>query len=301
MTRVDWRHVRAADFPVPDHTSLQDLTAELTELLGSPDPELRDELAVPVLRAWIARGVYDDLLTGLGDGIVSALTATATPPAPPSDDAGLALRRSRSATIVAACIQRDTAIPLLPGGRVLDWADRIATWWLSEQDLRPHLGGSGWLRSLSHGADALGVIASSPHCGRAELSILLDVIGERVRVATPSAWAGDEADRMAAATVRLLRRGLLTLDQVELWVATIGDRAFGRRSGHGAPDPVAVNADAFVRALYLHLALAPEPPQIRADLLLTVVAVLREMHPDELGGSPGGASAGRRSPHPPAH
>lgn len=282
MTGIDWRHVRAADFQVPDHAPLPDLTAELTTLLGAPDPELRDELAVPVLRAWIGRGVYDDLLAGLGDGIAVGLQAPAEP-----------LRRSRSAIVVAACIDRDRTMPLLPGGRVLEWADRIATSLLAEQDLRGFTTDVGWVRALSHGADALGAVAASPHCGRAELSVLLDVLGERVTTPLDAPWCADEADRLAAATVAVLRRGLLGLDQVELWVATIGDRAFRRPWGRGIPDPTAANADAFVRALYVHLALAPQPPQIRADLLLTVVSVLRELHPDDLGGRRDGT--GRRT------
>lgn len=289
MTRVDWRHVRAADFPVPDVAPLADLTAELTEQLGSTDAELRDELALSVLQAWISRGVYDDLLAGLGDGMATGLFAANPPALPtPGGPAAGALRRSRSAAVLAACVERDSAVPLLPGGRVLEWADRIAAWLLAERDLRGHDPDVGWVRAIAHGADAMGSVAASPHCGRAELGVLLDLLGERVTTAVPSPWAADEADRLAAATTRLLRRNLLGLDHVELWVATIGDRAFRSRVGRGRPDPVAANADAFLRALYLHLALAPRPPQIRSDLLLTVVAVLRELHPDELGGAPKG-------------
>ena len=69
---VDWRHVSAADFRVPADRRLSDLTAELTELLGTPESELR-ELALAVLCTWIERGVYDDLLPGLGDGIATGL------------------------------------------------------------------------------------------------------------------------------------------------------------------------------------------------------------------------------------
>ncbi len=279
MTRVDWRHVRAADFPVPNVAPLADLTTELTSLLGSPDPELRDELALPTLQTWIRRGVYDHLLAGLGDGIAAGLNNGLG-----RRDDDSVFRRSRSASVLAACIRRDTAVPLLTGGRVLDWADRLATWLLSERDLRPHAEQKGWVRAISHGADALAAVAGSPHCGRAELSILLDMIGERVTAPARTHWAADEADQLAAATTRLLKRSTLPLDHVELWIATIGDRSYGRRIGHGSPDAVAINTDAFIRAMYLNLALAPDPPAIRANLLLTVVAVLRELHPELLGG-----------------
>ena len=55
--------------------------------------------------------------------------------------------------------------------------------------------------------------------------------------------------------------------------------ALAHPAGSGTPDAAAANADAFLRSLYVVLALAPEPPQIRADLVLTLVTFLRELHP----------------------
>ncbi len=43
-------------------------------MLGSTDPDLRDGVAYPVLATWIERGVYDDLLAGLGDGMAAGMT-----------------------------------------------------------------------------------------------------------------------------------------------------------------------------------------------------------------------------------
>src|SRR5690606_13031029 len=68
-----WRGVVRDGVQVPPDRSLGDLTAELTSMLGSPDPELRDGLAMQVLTVWIGRGVYDELLVGLGDGMVAGL------------------------------------------------------------------------------------------------------------------------------------------------------------------------------------------------------------------------------------
>ena len=43
------------------------------------------------------------------------------------------------------------------------------------------------------------------------------------------------------------------------------------------------NAQAFLRALYLQLSLAPDPPQVRPDLILVLVEVLRRTNPHYLG------------------
>jgi len=271
MTRVDWRLVPASGFQVPDAAPLPDLTAELTELLGDPDPVLREDVALSVLTTWISRGVYDDLLIGLGDGIATGLTR-----ARPGPDG--VFRRVSSAVVVGRCIGRDRHRPLVPREKVLDWGDRIATWLLAERDLRTHEPTKGWVAAIPRGADALGELVESPHLGEAELSAVLDVLGERV-VADSTAWAGNEADRLAGAAVRLLRRELISLEEVEEWAARIGKRALGVRSPGRTPDPAAGNADAFLRSLYLVLALGPRPPRIRADLVLTLVNFLRELHP----------------------
>ena len=47
-------------------------------MLGSTDPEVRDGTAYPALATWIDRGVYDDLLAGLGDGMAAGLSASAS-------------------------------------------------------------------------------------------------------------------------------------------------------------------------------------------------------------------------------
>ena len=73
MSTGYWDQVQAADFEVPADRPLDDLTAELTTMLGSPDPALRDGTAYPALMTWIERGVYDDLLAGLGDGMATGL------------------------------------------------------------------------------------------------------------------------------------------------------------------------------------------------------------------------------------
>ncbi|RYJ05034.1 MAG: DUF2785 domain-containing protein, partial [Actinomycetales bacterium] len=73
MSESTWLSVRTTGMDVPTDRPLDEMTAELVQMLGDPSPRLREELAYPILTAWLQRGVYDDLLSGLGDGIVSGL------------------------------------------------------------------------------------------------------------------------------------------------------------------------------------------------------------------------------------
>lgn len=236
MWRVDWREVSASGFPVPDEPSLPELATELTEMLGDPDAAVREDTALTTLTAWLDRGVFDDLLPGLGDGMVAGLTGNASPG-----------RRACSAVVLGRCIARDDAERRVPAEQVLAWGDRLLTWWLSETHDD----------ATARGAEAVAALAHHPACSRAELTVLLDVIGERATGVRDN----DIADALALSTMTVLRRDLLPFDTV--------DAALGRVE----------DAAAYVRSLYLHLGLSPDPPSQRADLLLALVDRLRTLHP----------------------
>ena len=269
-----WKQVLDRGLQVPTDRPLDDLTAELTAMLGSPDPALRDDLAYPALGTWIDRGVYDDLLVGLGDGMAAGLQVGLGEHGTDS-----VFRRSFSVLVLATVIERDTHELLLPADQVLRWGDRIVTWLLRERDLRGHVPGKGWAHALAHGADAVASLAGSRHFGVTELTVLLDVLADRIISADSELLAG-EPDRVASAVMTVLRRNLVPTKVVQPWVA--------RLAAHGNPyalrgesDPYrhTNNVQQLLRALYLQLAAAPHPPADKADLVLITVDALRATNP----------------------
>ncbi|MDP3967526.1 MAG: DUF2785 domain-containing protein [Nocardioides sp.] len=266
-----WGEVVARQHAVPTDRPLDELTAELTGMLGSPDPRVRHEVALPVLLTWLERGVYDDLLLGLGDGIASGLQTGLGEAGTPS-----VFRRSLSALVLAACVDRDTEQSLLGPTPVLTWGDRVMTWLPREQDLRAHVPGQGLVHAVAHGADALGALARSRHLERLELTVVLDVVADRLLDLGPARLLGGEVDRLAEATMQVLRRDLLGLDVLEPWVNRIAAGAVPvQRSLDEDPYQGAAEAQAFLRSLHLQLALAPAPPKVRSDLLLVLIEALR--------------------------
>lgn len=267
-----WDQVQAAGFEVPADRPLDDLTAELTTMLGSTDPEVRDGTAFPALATWIERGVYDDLLSGLGDGMVAGLSVGLG-----ERDTDTVFRRSFSALIVGACLERDNEQHLVPGAKILDWGDRLATWFLTERDTRGFVPEKGWAHAVAHGADAIGALGESPHLAGPEHAVLLDILAERLlQQPADEPLAAGEPDRVAAAAMQVLRRNTLGTDVLEPWVHRLGSAA-NPFSGPVDHDPYAPTAapQAFLRALFLQLSLAPEPPTVRPDLLLVVIDALR--------------------------
>ena len=99
--------------------------------------------------------------------------------------------------------------------------------------------------------------------------MLLDVIADRVLLetadpagpaASPTGWRWP--------TMAVLRRRLVPLRIIEPWLARIAAAATARGPADRDPYLTTGNPEAFLRALHLQVALAPEPIDVRADLLL---------------------------------
>jgi hypothetical protein len=280
MSSTFWEQVKANGLKVPGDRPLAELTTELTAMLGDPNPSVRDGIAYPTLTTWIAQGVYDELLAGLGDGMAAGLGRGLG-----DDGSDTVFRRSFSVLVLAECVERDNQEHLLTPARLVAWGDRIASWFIRERDLRGFVPGKGWAHAVAHGADAIAALAASEAMGRLELTVLLDVMADRLLLPSQYFLVHGETDRLARATMRVLRRDLVGLDVLEPWLARLGQHA--RAQGLGDADPFhgAGNVQSYLRSLHLQLALAPNPPATRADLLLAVMDRLRESNPDYL--SPG--------------
>ena len=269
-----WEQVVADGLRVPPDRSLVEMTEDLTRMLGDADPDVRDGIAFPTMATWIDDGVYDDLLVGLGDGMCHGL------------DIGLGLaeddtvfRRSFSALILTECIDRSTAAGLVGPDAVMRWGDRLMSWLNRERDLRGYVPRKGWAHAIAHGADALGALARSPYLGRLELTVILDVIADRLLSPTEAFFVCGEDDRLAFATMHLLRRNILDLDVLEPWVARLAAGANSRGGVSRNPFHVTGNVQGYLRSLHLQLALGTDHPAVRTDLMLVLMAHLRATNP----------------------
>lgn len=272
MREAYWESMLRDGLPAPDDAALPDLTAELTTMLGSTDPARRDQVALPTLTTWVARGVYDHLLPGLGDGMAAGLRA-GLGAGPVGQYSPRALRRVASAQVLGCVLERDHRAGLVGSSTALSWGDALLAWLVREDDERGMLDGCD-LRALCHAGDALAVLADSRHMDHFGLTVLLDSVADRVldRPAGPVSprWLHAEHDHLAHAVLRAVARNLVGYEVLRPWVNRIA-RSAGDVEGGRAQD--------FLRALHLHLLLSPERPTIRADLLLRLTDVLRNTHP----------------------
>ena len=269
-----WQRVVADGLRVPEDRPLDDMTAELASMLGSTSPALRVGIAYPTLAAWVGRGVYDDLLSGFGDGMVAGLAVGIG-----ETGSDTVFRRAFSVRALAECISRNNELDRLPSDKILEWGDRLAAWFVREHDLRAYVPAKGWAHAIAHGADAIAALAESPHLRKLELTALLDVIADRTLLPVQQVFSCGEPDRLAGATMAILRRDLVPLSVLEPWIARLAQVAANPPNGDVDPFLTTGNPEAFLRALYLRLSLAPRQPACRSDLLLTLVDTLKRTNP----------------------
>ena len=261
---TDWARVRDDGYVVPEDRSVDELVAELAGMLRSPDPTVRDRQAYAILATWIGRGVFSDhQLRALGDAMV-----------PRFGDSEVQVR-TFAPLILDAIVSA--------GVFEASWVPPFERWYVAEEDLRGYDAKLGWLHAVAHGADAVGELAGSPRLGRDDLVGLLGLLVRRATAPTPTYWVQNEDDRVAVAVMAVLRRDLLTADDVR---AAVDALAGGWRDSEGPVSAEADNAVRLARTLHLQLVLgvrsAPGSdvvhPAVRLDALRALGAALAEVH-----------------------
>lgn len=310
-----WERVVADGYRVPHGAALNELTTDLVTMLGDPDRRVREDIAFSILSTWTREGIYDELLAGLGDGLLVGLRHGV-------GEAGTesVVRRALSAMALTEVVRRDNATQTLPSATVLTWADRSVGWYVDERDLRADVPGAGEVGALAHGADLVGTLAASRHLGSDELRVMLDVIAERLLIPTDHLVSQDEADRLAFATMSMLHRDLVASDAIEVWLDRLArgwqpEDAHGTQGGDGEPwadgsraaarsgpgryaakagsdATVRANCIAYARSLHLQLILGVNgtptqqiigrpgaSPTARPDMLIALQRQLRSSNP----------------------
>lgn len=208
-----WRDIKAHDAAMPAGAAPGALLLELCDLLGSPDPELRDGLAYEIAAAWIyqKKSVSDDdlrpaialleknLTIGLGENGTDTV-----------------LRRSFSALILSLVAARDNAAPFLTPAEFDTLLTATLDYLAREKDTRGFVTGPGWHHSVAHTADVLKFLGRSTKLQTADQKRILAGISLKAGGST-AFWEYGEDDRLAAAVMSILKRDDFDAAAFETW------------------------------------------------------------------------------------
>lgn len=213
--REFWRSIAKNRYAVPASESADALAAELSSLLASPDPELRDDLGYSILGTWILHNqlspatlisLTDEWKSNLKSGIGDAGTNSV-------------LQRSFSALCLSEIAKREAKSPFLGARRYHDLVGDAIEYLQAERDLRGYDATLHWIHATAHTADLLGALAQSPMLSKDEASSILRAIAARLSTA-PQVYTQGEQD-LAAAAVSVIRRPDFDSRAFDDWLAGI--------------------------------------------------------------------------------
>lgn len=268
--RAFWRNIAASNYAVPEHESADALASELSSLLASPDPELRDDLAYSILARWIYRGNFskatlinltDAWRANLKDGIGEQGTNSV-------------LKRSFSALCLASMARREAREPFMGAERYHQLVAEGISYLQAERDLRGYDAKLHWIHATAHTADLLAGLAGSAQLTQAESTGILSAISSRLTTGTEVFTQGEQ-DRLSAAVLGIVRRPEVEQAKFEQWLAGIHDED---REVWTKTTPEALahyqNHTYLLQALFARLAFEPDSKRT-ATLKQSVIAEIK--------------------------
>lgn len=212
--REFWNAIRTNDYAVPEGADIWALTEELLGYLGNPDPELRDTFAYTLIAVWTMRGhlsgdqlraITQRLLPNLKEGIGEFR-------------GDKVLLRSFSALMLSVMAYGEYKTPYLTREEYVGLVDALTEYLKAEIDLRGHDAMVGWIHTTAHTADWIGFLARSLQADVKTIRALLMVIADKLIIPTAHVYIHGEDQRMANAMDDLLKREMLTPDDLSAFV-----------------------------------------------------------------------------------
>ena len=268
--RAFWQAIVANDYKAPPGSDLPQLAAELSAMLGSEDPKLRDGTAYEILTAWIytQRQLDDARMRALISGWLHNISAIGPEP-------NSVLLRSFSALMLSVAVARDNAHPFLDDKGFREVWNGAMKYLASETDLRGYDPRLGWLHSAAHTADLLKFLARSRYVTPEDQAALLTAIARKLSTA-PIVFGFGEDERYARAVLSIVHRKDFDGDGFAKWVVPLRP-AFPKEE---LPDPQVFtrnqNLKNFLSKLSFLLSLEPESSGAVASARSAVAAALKD-------------------------
>jgi hypothetical protein len=266
-----WRQIKANDFAVPAGESPLKLILELSDSLGSTNPEMRDGFGYEIPATWI----YTKKLLGPADLRVLLARWSANLRKGIGEEASdLGLLRSFSALDLSLLAAHDLQAPFLSPAEFETLLGDALAYLRDERDVRGYTPPVGWRHSCAHTADLLKFLARNPNLKVADHARILDAVQAKVTRLGDPVYVWGEDERLARTLVSLVRRADFDPTLLDPWLANFA--ALRKRAWEGpSPDPGLLAADRnavnLLKSLHTFLSqpteTAPTVAPVRAKLL----------------------------------
>jgi hypothetical protein len=253
--------IKDNNYDVPEGMDADDIISDMLKFIGHTDAELRDELIYTTFVQWAEeKGVISPekmkeildiclgnshLFFGIGE-----------------KDTDSVFTRAFSSLVIAVafCVQDEN--PFLTADEICGIKEVVLRYISQEKDYRGYVDGKGWAHAVAHIADALANIAG---CDKAisvddEYCISRDGLLEILQAVKTlvcnkdCVYAAEEDERLAGASMFVIYREVLTIDEIINWIDSFGAAEGMNWKGSIPADYyLHVNRKHFMRSLYFKL------------------------------------------------
>ena len=217
--RQFWRGIAKNRYAVPEGQPIFPLLRELSGYLGSPDPELRDDLAYSITAVWIKRQkqlTADDLNSLLDEWQANLRVGIG------ESGKDSVLKRSFSALCLAALAERELKVPFLTEDRYRALLDNALAYLKDERDLRGFDPTLGWIHATAHTADLLAALASHSLFHSDDQGRVLDAVSARLSSAHEIFMYGEQ-DRLALVAATIAQRKDVVAKKFHDWLIALDE------------------------------------------------------------------------------
>ena len=240
-----WKQVAANKFAVPAGESVTILTRELSDLLGSPDPELRDDIAYSTLANWI----YRQRIVSLEDrrALMTTWLENLKKGVGERGPDGV-LRRSFSALALGVLAILDNEASFLSQAEFDRLVASAIDYLRDERDTRGFDPAKGWMHSVAHTGDLLKFLGRNRQLKPAQQAAILAALTQKLGAVEEVLTHGED-ERLARAALSIVARSDFDEAGFRTWIATL---APARPTGPPTPASLAAaqNRKNFVVSLY---------------------------------------------------
>ena len=247
--------------------AVSDLIPVMLEYIGSPDTELRDDLIYSAFADWI----YKQRLIS-PDNLHSILSCVLDERhmfyhIGEKEEEGV-FTRSFSVLVIPLLLAVHRDQPYLISREIDEIKTKLFRFLSLEKDRRGFVEGKGWAHAVAHSADALDELALCDEIGKQDLIEIL--AGIRPVICDPYiVYAYGEEERLCTAVLSILKRGLLSIEEVNKWIESFSELVLGEVR---IPRKIIIrtNTRNFLQSLYFRLLWANQVYLYKAALEKTL-------------------------------
>lgn len=242
------RIIKNNNYEIASDINYYELTGEMLKYIGSPDPELRDELIYSILSNWIIKEVFtSEQLREILNITLDELHLFYKIGEIESDSV---FTRSFSVLLIPPILITHRKNNILSKSEVLNIFNKIILYLREEKDLRGYIKEKGWAHTVAHSADALDEFAMCNYIGHDELLEMLEII--KFKIADRHyAYIHEEDERMVTAVVNIIERRELKESELIDWIE--GFKNLVKSMMIIGDDYLNLNVKNFLRSLYFRL------------------------------------------------